>query len=314
MSISSAGDPVAGPHVVVLGNHKGGCGKSTLAMHIVVALLEAGKRVASFDLDARQQTLTHYIENRRAWARRHDLTLLEPWHWAIADWLDEEAVEADPFGVATFSAALAKLRLDYDFIVIDTPAGDPTLSVVAHGLADTLITPVNDSFLDLDAIVAIGPPRDDAPRPSPYARSVAAAKAARRGVCGRATDWVVVRNRLSRLASHNERQVGKLIAKMAPQLGFRVAPGLSEREVFREFFPIGVTAFDRLDEMLLGARPSMSHLMARTEVRALIEAIGLLSRHHPGDAAADPPGLVAVSPVALIGTMRTTGPPTGGQI
>ena len=312
MSISPAGDPVAGPHVVVVGNHKGGCGKSTLAMHIIVALLDAGKRVASFDLDARQQTLTHYIENRRAWARRHDLTLSEPRHWAIADWLDQ-AGDADPFGVTTFSSALAKLRLDCHFIVIDTPAGDPTLSVVAHGLADTLITPVNDSFLDLDAIVAIGPPRDDAPRPSPYARSVAAAKAARRGVCGRATDWVVVRNRLSRLASHNERQVGKLIAKMAPQLGFRVAPGLSEREVFREFFPIGVTAFDRLDEMLLGARPSMSHLMARTEVRALIEAIGLLARDRPADQAQDPPGHVAV-PVALICNMRTTGPPTGGQI
>jgi chromosome partitioning protein len=313
MSISEGGDPIAGPHVVVVGNHKGGCGKSTLAMHVIVALLDAGKRVASFDLDARQQTLTHYVENRRAWARRHDLTLLEPRHCTIADWNDEQAGEADPFGVAMFSAALARLRLDYDFIVIDTPSGDPTLSVVAHGLADTLITPINDSFLDLDAIVAIGPPRDDAPRHSPYARSVAAAKEARRGVCGRATDWVVVRNRLSRLASRNERQVGKLIGKMAPQLGFRVAPGLSEREVFREYFPIGVTAFDRLDEMLLGARPSMAHLMARTEVRALIEAIGLLARDRPADQAQDPPGHVAV-PVALICNMRTTGPPTGGQI
>src|SRR5262249_38683707 len=121
-------------------------------------------------------------------------------------------------------------------------------------------------------------------------------------------------DRLSRPASRNERQVGKLIGKMAPQLGFRVAPGLSEREVFREFFPIGVTAFDRLDEMLLGARPSMSHLMARTEVRALIEAIGLLSRHNPADAAEGPAGLIAVAPVALIGTRRATGPPTGGQI
>src|SRR5262249_7074691 len=120
-------------------------------------------------------------------------------------------------------------------------------------------------------------------------------------------------DRLSRPASRNERQVAKLIAKMAPQLGFRVAPGLSEREVFREYFPIGVTAFDRLDEILLGARPSMAHLTARTEVRALVDAIGVLARRGPADQAEDPPGLVAV-PVALIGSMRTTGPPTGGQI
>jgi chromosome partitioning protein len=286
MSIGPRGGSLGGPYVVVVGNHKGGCGKSTLAMHIIVALLDAGRRVASFDLDVKQQTLTHYIENRRAWTRLHGLTLLEPTHCAIAASYEVGSGGSDTAGVAAFGGSLASLHLDHDFIVIDTPAGDPTLSLVAHGLADTLITPINDSFLDLDAIMAIGPSGDNAPRPSPYATSVAAAKEARRGVCGRATDWVVVRNRLSRLASHNERQVADLVGRMAVQLGYRVAPGLSEREVFREFFPIGVTAFDRLDEMLLGAKPSMAHLMARTEVRALIEAIGLLPRRGAVDSLA----------------------------
>jgi chromosome partitioning protein len=293
MSDSLRCGPQAEPHVVVVGNHKGGCGKSTLAMHIIVALLDAGKRVASFDLDLKQRTLTHYIENRRAFARQHGLTLLEPTHCAGAEPHRDGADDGDAAQVATFSTSLAA-HLDHDFIVIDTPGGDPTLSLVAHGLADTLITPINDSFLDLDAIVAIGSPRDDA---RPYARSVAAAKEARRGVCGRATDWVVVRNRLSRLVSNSERQIAKLLDEMAPKLGFRVAPGMSERVVFRDYFPIGVTAFDRLDEMLVGARPSLSHLMARMEVRTLIEAVGLLPRQRVRDH------------VEAVGVVPATAPP-----
>ena len=42
-------------HVVVLGNEKGGSGKSTTAFHIAVALLKAGQRVATIDLDCRQK-------------------------------------------------------------------------------------------------------------------------------------------------------------------------------------------------------------------------------------------------------------------
>ena len=57
-------------HVVVLGNEKGGSGKSTTALHVAVALLKAGQRVATIDLDSRQKSFTRYIENRRAWAQR----------------------------------------------------------------------------------------------------------------------------------------------------------------------------------------------------------------------------------------------------
>jgi cellulose biosynthesis protein BcsQ len=60
------------PHVVVIGNQKGGSGKSTFAMHIIIALLKAGKRVASFDLDLNQLTLTRYLGNRRQWVQKHE--------------------------------------------------------------------------------------------------------------------------------------------------------------------------------------------------------------------------------------------------
>jgi chromosome partitioning protein len=70
-------------HVVVLGNEKGGSGKSTTALHIAVALLKAGQRVATIDLDCRQQSFTHYINNRSAWARRTKLDLELPLHRCI---------------------------------------------------------------------------------------------------------------------------------------------------------------------------------------------------------------------------------------
>src|SRR5215467_14612543 len=70
-------------HVIVLGNEKGGSGKSTTAMHIAVALLKAGQRVATIDLDSRQKTFTKYVENRRAWARRARIDLEVPTHYHV---------------------------------------------------------------------------------------------------------------------------------------------------------------------------------------------------------------------------------------
>jgi chromosome partitioning protein len=261
-----------GPRVVVVGNYKGGSGKSTFAMHLIVALLKAGRRVASFDLDVQQQTLSRYIENRHRWARQNGLALELPQHTPITD-VDANG-ETDHVGL--FTRYLATLQGDYDFIVIDTPGNETHLSLVAHGMADTLVTPINDSFVDLDVIVTIGASIEAGPSPSRYARAVAAALEGRRAVCGRATDWVVFRNRLATLASRNHKQITGALDLIAPEVGFRIAPGLSERVIFREFFPVGLTAFDQLDEPVLGANGGMSRLMARIEVRELIEEIGLL--------------------------------------
>src|ERR1035437_8822946 len=70
-------------HVVVLGNEKGGSGKSTTALHIAVALLKAGQRVATVDLVSRQKSFTHYIENRRAWGERARVKLDLPTHYWV---------------------------------------------------------------------------------------------------------------------------------------------------------------------------------------------------------------------------------------
>ena len=162
------------PRVVVIGNHKGGSGKTTLTMHILVALLKEGKRVASFDMDRRQQTLSRYIENRRAWATQVGLPLELPRHCALA----AEPGESEATLVKRFVDELKQVERSVDFVVFDTPAGDDHLSLLAHGMADTLITPINDSFVDLDAIMRVGPLQQF--EPSCYAQTVAAARRGRR--------------------------------------------------------------------------------------------------------------------------------------
>jgi chromosome partitioning protein len=84
MSIEGTTQRPASAHVVVLGNEKGGSGKSTIAMHVAVALLAVGQRVATVDLDSRQKSFTHYIEHRRAWARRAGIDLKVPVHFCVA--------------------------------------------------------------------------------------------------------------------------------------------------------------------------------------------------------------------------------------
>ena len=77
---ANASAKAAAAHVVVLGNEKGGSGKSTTAMHVAVALMNVGQRVATIDLDSRQRSLTRYLENRRSWARHARIALKVPTH------------------------------------------------------------------------------------------------------------------------------------------------------------------------------------------------------------------------------------------
>ncbi|AXK79739.1 ATPase [Pseudolabrys taiwanensis] len=262
-------------HVVVLGNEKGGSGKSTTALHIAVALLKAGQRVATIDLDSRQKSFTHYIENRKAWAERAGLRLELPTHFCIerADGPSVEANEAREF--ASFSQAIAKIEHSHDVVVIDTPGSDSYLMRLAHSMADTLVTPLNDSFVDFDVLGTLDQTDFSVTGESHYARMVREARRQRRLIDGRLLDWIVVRNRLSQLGSRNKRLVGEGIGELARRMGFRSVDGFAERVVFREFFPRGLTALDNLDEATLGTRPSMSHVTAREEVIGLLNTLHL---------------------------------------
>jgi chromosome partitioning protein len=262
-------------HVIVLGNEKGGSGKSTTAMHVAVALMKAGQRVATIDLDSRQKSFTHYIEHRRDWARRAGLKLELPSHCCITRGSGIKVDENEATEFAGFADAVTAVEKTHDFIVVDTPGTDNYLMRLAHSMADTLLTPLNDSFLDFDVLGTVDPTTFAVTGQSQYAEMVANARRQRRLIDGAFPDWVVVRNRLSMLGSRNRRLVGEGLSELALRLGFRFADGFAERVIYREFFPRGLTALDDLDETTLGTRPSMSHVTAREEVMQLLAALKL---------------------------------------
>ena len=262
-------------HVVVLGNEKGGSGKSTTALHIAVALMKAGQRVATIDLDCRQQSFTRYINNRSAWARRTGINLELPTHYCIKLGETMQIAENENSEFHQFMEAVSAVERAFDFIVIDTPGTDSYLMRLAHSMADTLVTPINDSFLDFDVLGTVDPATYAVTGESHYAEMVRHARRQRRIVDGGLTDWVVVRNRLSVLGSRNKRAVADSLNELGLRLGFRAVDGFAERLIYRELFPRGLSAFDNLDTATLGTRPNMAHVTARNEVRALLDCLKL---------------------------------------
>jgi chromosome partitioning protein len=262
-------------HVVVLGNEKGGSGKSTIALHIAVALLKAGQRVATIDLDCRQQSFTRYVENRRAWAGRTGLALELPHHFRIDLGNSMQIADNETAEFAQFSAAVSEAERSFDFIVIDTPGTDSYLMRLAHAMADTLVTPVNDSFMDLDVLGTIEPEAYVVTGESHYAEMVRDVRRRRRQLDGASTDWIVVRNRLSMHGSRNKQLVADSLNELSFRFGFRSIDGLAERAVYREFFPRGLTALDDLDRATLGTRPNPAHMAARKEVTGLLSQLKL---------------------------------------
>lgn len=263
-----------GAHVIVVGNEKGGSGKSTTAFHLAIFLMYQGYRVATIDVDSRQQTFTHYVRNRRAWQRERDLDIPNPKHFHLPSAWGDSVKDNAKVEFDVFRRAVGEVENAVDFLVIDTPGFDTNLSRVAHLLADTLVTPVNDSLIDLNVLARVDGSGGRI-EPSHYSRLVQRARAERLAMDGKSIDWVLVRNRISMLASRNARQVQLVLEQIANGFGCRVADGIAERVVFRSLFPIGLTVFDPLDTDLLGGSHSVSHLTARSEYRELVGALNL---------------------------------------
>jgi len=275
-----AGETRRRPHIIVLGNEKGGSGKSTTAMHVIVSLLKRGSKVGCIDLDARQGTLSRQIENRRAFAEANESALEIPTLFRVERSDANIRAEARAAEHAAFDAALRELA-DYDYVVIDTPGSDNYLSRIGHASADTLITPLNDSFLDLDVLARIDVQGRTVLGPSTYSQMVWEQRQARAKAGLKPIDWIVMRNRLGHIDARNMREVAVLLDLLAKRIRFRIAPGFGERVIFRELFPKGLTLLDLRDETP-GFRLSLSHVAARQEVRALLQALAL-----PDKAAAD---------------------------
>ena len=260
-------------HIIVVGNEKGGSGKSPTCMHLATALVRMGHRVGALDLDLRQRSFGRYVENRLAYLRRTGLTLPSPNY--------QDMPEIDPSTVPPgenaydhrLSAAISALEPTSDFILIDCPGSHTRLSQVAHSLADTLITPLNDSFIDFDLLARMDYETGKVKGPSIYSEMVWNARQLRAQAGLKPIDWIVLRNRLGAQQMHNKKKVGAALEDLSRRIGFRVAPGFSERVIFRELFPRGLTLLDLKDTGV--DQLNISNIAARQEVRDLLREIRL---------------------------------------
>jgi len=262
-------------HVIICGNEKGGSGKTTTAMHIAVSLLNSGYRVATVDLDLRQASLTSYVRNRERTLQKSGLDLANPHHFQCKTSRSDSISANENAELGGFAEILNQVEATHDFVVIDTPGHDSYLMRLAHSMADTLITPMNDSYIDFDVLAKIDPQTGEVRDLSHYAQMVRDARRRRRRVDNGLMDWIVVRNRLSHLQSRNQTSMLDSLKELSMRLGCRMADGISERVVFRELFPLGLTALDEMSVRSIDAKPTLSHLSARQEIRQLIKVLRL---------------------------------------
>ena len=260
---------MSGPHRIVFANEKGGTGKSTTAVHVAVALAYQGAKVAAIDLDSRQRTLHRYLENRAETQRRRSVQLPGP-EFAV---FRGETVEA-------LDQLSDELGAGHDFLLFDTPGRDDPFARHVATRADTLVTPLNDSFVDFDLIGQVDAETFKVRRLSFYAemiwearkkRAMAGISAEKQGHPRREMDWVVVRNRSGHVEMRNMRRLDQALGELSKRVGFRIAHGLSERVIYRELFPSGLTLLDKGQLGELGT----SHLVARQELRQLVAGLNL---------------------------------------
>lgn len=260
-------------HIIVVGNEKGGAGKSTVSMHVATALVRMGHKTGLLDLDLRQKTLARYIQNRRKYAAEQGLTLPCP------QYIELPHVDRDKLGPndnpmdQRLAAAVAQLEPECDFILIDCPGSHTRISQVAHSLADTLITPLNDSFVDFDVLATVETDGETIIAPSQYAEMVWRARQLRAQAGLPPIDWVVVRNRLGAQNMVNKVKMERVIEKLSHRIGYRVGPGFTERVIFRELFPRGLTLLDLRDIGVSGL--NISNIAARQELREMIKVLDL---------------------------------------
>jgi chromosome partitioning protein len=257
----------------VVGNEKGGAGKSTIAIHIATALLHGGAKVAVLDLDLRQQSMGHFFANRAAWLKGNGVEAPMPVEHAISSAGDPLAKAPEAEQLARFAEAVAEVSEAVDFIIVDTPGSDTAISRAAHAKADLIVTPMNDSFVDFDMLGVVDPVTLDLKRHSLYAETVWACRKQRATVERKQIDWVVLRNRLAPTEARNRKRLDERVVALSKKVGFRVGPGLRDRVIYRELFPFGLTVAD-LSPTIRPVAMSLQHVAARQELRALMVALG----------------------------------------
>jgi chromosome partitioning protein len=254
--------------MIIFGNTKGGTGKSTLAVHVAIALLHKGYAVSTVDLDGKQGTFSRYLENRHLFRKSIGKDLVSPrCHLQIS--ADEELSSVRQ-KIEEFASSNSQ-----DIIVIDTAGYDSPVSRYAHSLAHVLITPMNDSGIDLDLLVNIHPGALTASQLplSQYATMVWEQRIQRASEGKGSLEWLVVRNRMHALQSRNYAHIQKILEGLSRRIGFQLAGTTGERVIFRELFSYGLTVLDQETQ-------DPSHISARQEILNLTEkALALLKKN-----------------------------------
>ena len=219
--------------VIVFANEKGGVGKSTLAVHCAVALAHAGARVLAIDCDCRQQTLHRLFEARGGTARTLRIALPTPRYSVLHR-------QNGPM----LMQEIERLGGDCDFVLIDLAGHDSPTARRAIAMADTVVTPINCSPADLDALGSINPVTGRFRHATPFTEVILALRDARLASGGSAFDWVVAKNRVRHCEHRLLALVNRNLGTMAERLGFRALAGLAERVGYRDLLPFGLTQLD----------------------------------------------------------------------
>jgi len=261
-------------HTIVFGNEKGGTGKSTMLIHVAISLLHRGHRVGIIDLDHRQRSSGRYLQNRKGYCELNEKDLRHPEYAVVAPSEDDSREVQQAQEQAALQHQITRMNALCDYIVIDCPGRNTYLSILAHSLADTLVTPLNDSFIDLDLIGEVEGGTLSIKRLSHYSEMVWECRKLRSASQRQAIDWIVTRNRLATLDSRNNQRVHRALESLQERIMFRYIPGLSERVIYREMFPDGLTLLDLSKDSKRG-KTQLSHIAARSELRRLVEALRL---------------------------------------
>ncbi|HET9459031.1 MAG TPA: division plane positioning ATPase MipZ [Sphingomicrobium sp.] len=271
-------------HVITFANEKGGVGKSTLAFHCAVALAHRGLQVLVIDCDRRQQTLHRHFEARDGTARALKAPLPRPRHLVL-----------DKPSGAVLVQEIARVGADCEFVVIDLPGQDSPFARRAIALADTVVTPINCSPTDLDALGIVNPVNRKFREPGPFSAVVSGLRAERLAREGATFDWIVTRNRVRRSEHRLLEVVAANLATMARHLGFRTIAGLAERVGYREMLSFGLTQFD------LGLIPGLGAARAANlrELLQLVDELRLPNPAAPKRVPSPPKPAAALRPSAL---------------
>lgn len=249
-------DRTGGPHVIVFANEKGGVGKSTLAFHTCVALANQIEAVCAIDLDLRQQSLGRALSNREATIRRLGLTLPEIKSSVLCH-LTEAGLRQE----------INRIGSQCAFVIIDVAGHDSPVARFAMQMADTLVTPINESFVDLDSLGHLDPFTEKLKRLGHFSELISDL----RKLGGNPGEWIVVPNRKRWPISANSARISNALELIAPQAHFTLLDGIGERVIYRDLYALGLTLFD------LKHIPSIARIqpVAQCEMERMLAGLGL---------------------------------------